>query len=400
VAIFLGDCLSELKRFEDNSVDLVYLDPPFFTQKKQVLKTRDNKVEYSFDDNWDSMEHYISFMRERLIECRRILKDTGSIFLHCDKSASHYLRVVLDEIFGMKQFQSEIIWFYRRWSNAKKGLLSAHQTIYFYSKTQDFKFNKMYTEYAPSTNIDQILQKRVRDQNGKSVYQTDNDGRIVVGEAKKGVPLSDVWNIPFLNPKAKERTGYPTQKPILLLERIIELVTDEGDIVLDPFCGSGTTLVAAKLLNRSYIGIDVNKDAIELTQSRLDNPIRTTSRVLKEGDDAYLNKTDYELALLKSINAQPVQRNSGIDGIASGPTSDFLIAIKIQKKEESLIEAKRKLLKASEGKGFSLLILVRTHLGGSSPLFAENNTDREILVVDSYDLMIQNHLVGLHGECD
>src|SRR5699024_9228610 len=139
------------------------------------------------------------------------------------------------------------IWAYKRWSNSKKGLLNNHQNIYFYSKSKSFKFNTMYTDYSPTTNLDQILQARMRDEHAKSKYKTDENGQVVLGKEKKGVPLSDIWNIPYLNPKAKERTGYPTQKPILLLEQIIKIATDEGDTVLDPFCGSGTTLVAADL---------------------------------------------------------------------------------------------------------------------------------------------------------
>ena len=185
--------------------------------------------------------------------------------MHCDRSASHYLRIALDEVFGAGNFQSEIVWFYRRWSNAKKGLLNAHQVIFFYSKTKDFKFNPVYTDYSPTTNLDQIFQKRKRDPNGKTTYKTLENGDIELVDEKKGVPLSDVWDIPYLNPKAKERVGYPTQKPILLLDRIIELVTDENDTVLDPFCGSGTTLVAAQFLNRKYIGIDLSRQAIELS---------------------------------------------------------------------------------------------------------------------------------------
>ncbi|HGJ67417.1 TPA: site-specific DNA-methyltransferase [bacterium] len=124
-----GDCLFELKKIDDKSVDLVYLDPPFYTQKRQSLKTRDNTVEYSFDDTWDNIDSYKTYIQERLLECRRVLKDSGSIFLHCDRSASHYLRIALDEVFDSKNFQSEIIWIYRRWSNAKKGLLNSHQVI-------------------------------------------------------------------------------------------------------------------------------------------------------------------------------------------------------------------------------------------------------------------------------
>lgn len=290
MSVLLGDCLEQLKNIKDESVDLIYLDPPFFTQKKQKLKTRDNSKEYSFDDCWDSINEYIDYIKLRLIECRRVLKPTGSIFLHCDKTASHYLRVALDEVFGMENFQSEIIWSYKRWSNSKVGLLNNHQNIYFYSKTKNFKFNTIYTDYSPTTNVDQILQERVRDENFKATYKIDENGKVVIGKEKKGVPLSDVWNIPFLNPKAKERTGYPTQKPILLLEQIIKIATDEGDLVLDPFCGSGTTLVAAKLLNRRYMGIDISKDAVELTKQRLENPIKTSSFLLEKRRKRIYNK--------------------------------------------------------------------------------------------------------------
>ncbi len=150
------------------------------------------------------MDTYLNFIQERLLECKRILKDSGSIFLHCDRNAFHYLKILMDKLFGITNFQSEIIWSYKRWSNSKKGLLNAHQIILFYSKTKDFKFNKIYTNYSETTNIDQILQARVRNKNGKSVYKIDNNGEIVIGQSKKGVPLSDVWEIPFLNPKLKK----------------------------------------------------------------------------------------------------------------------------------------------------------------------------------------------------
>ncbi|MCH9844827.1 MAG: site-specific DNA-methyltransferase, partial [Alphaproteobacteria bacterium] len=250
-----GDCLTELRKLKKNSIDLIYLDPPFFTQSMPTLRNRDCSTEYSFNDKWINIEAYIQYIKERLKLCKDVLKDTGSIFLHCDRSASHYLRGALDEIFGYNNFQSEIIWFYKRWSNSKKGLLNSHQIIFFYSKTNNFKFNMIYTNYSPTTNIDQIFQKRARDKNGKTIYKQNNNNIELLGE-KKGVPLSDVWEIPYLNPKAKERVGYPTQKPILLLERIIEIVTDKGDLVLDPFCGSGTTLVASQLMGRKFIGID------------------------------------------------------------------------------------------------------------------------------------------------
>ncbi len=290
------------------------------------------------------MNDYLEYMKERLIQCRRILKDTGSIFVHCDRNASHYLKVLMDEIFGINNFQSEIIWSYKRWSNSKKGLLNNHQVILFYSRTSKFKFNKIYTNYSETTNIDQILQDRVRDKQGKSVYKTDKNGEVVLGKEKKGVPLSDVWEISYLNPKAKERVGYPTQKPIILLEQIIKLVTDEDDIVMDPFAGSGTTLVAAKLLNRRYIGIDISKEAVDLAKERLEALVRTESILLKKGKKAYQNLTEKQMAILKSINAIPVQRNSGIDGFLSEYINGKPVSVKIQRVDETLNEAIEKLL--------------------------------------------------------
>jgi len=128
-ALYSGDCLTWLKTIKPESVDLVYLDPPFFTQRVQTSKTRDTSQEYGFADTWASIEEYKAFMKQRIEECKRALKDTGSIFVHCDSSASHHLRLILDEVFGPGNFQSEIIWVYRRWSNTKRGLLNAHQSI-------------------------------------------------------------------------------------------------------------------------------------------------------------------------------------------------------------------------------------------------------------------------------
>lgn len=391
MSLLLGDCLEKMKEIEDESVDLIYLDPPFFTQKEQSLKPRDNSKQYSFDDTWNSIDEYRIYIEERLKECLRVLKKTGSIFLHCDKSASHHLRLALDNVFGYNNFQSEIIWNYKRWSNSKKGLLNNHQTLYFYSKTEDFKFNTMYTDYSVTTNIDQILQDRVKNEHGKSEYKKDENGDVILGKAKKGVPLSDVWEIPFLNPKAAERVGYPTQKPILLLERIINICTDENDVVLDPFVGSGTTLVASKLLNRRFIGIDMSQDAIELCSTRLDNPIKTKSHLLEKGKGSYKNLTDEEINILKSIDAVPVQRNKGIDGFLKEHYSDKPVSVRIQKENESLTEAKRNLINASKKKQCALMILIKTNRDDLyDELLVEEENLGTILVIDSYDIKIKN----------
>lgn len=357
-----GDCLIELKKINDETIDLIYLDPPFFTQQKQVL----NKIHNSeckhleFEDSWDSLNDYLDYMKDRLLECKRVLKKTGSIFLHCDRNASHYLKVLMDKIFGENNFRSEIIWSYKRWSNSKKGLLNAHQNIYFYSKTKDYKFNTIYTDYSLTTNIDQILQNRVRDKNGITVYQKDSNGNVVSNLEKKGVPLSDVWEIPYLNPKAKERNGYPTQKPILLLEQIIKIASDEGDLVLDPFCGSGTTLAASSLLNRQYIGIDISTDAINLCKERLNgNIIKTHSQLLEKGISEYNNKSDEENVFLKMIGALPVQRNNGIDAIIPSTLNNDAIAIKFQKNNESLEEAIERINHACKIKGIKKKIIIK-----------------------------------------
>ncbi|MEC3797684.1 site-specific DNA-methyltransferase [Bacillus velezensis] len=399
MSIFLGDCLEQLKNIPDETVDLIYLDPPFYTQKTQKLRARDNLKEYSFDDSWESIQEYFNFIKDRLLECHRVLKKSGSIFLHCDKSASHYLRVALDEVFGMDKFRSEIIWAYKRWSNSKIGLLNNHQTIYFYSKSKKFKFNTIYTDYSATTNIDQILQDRVRNENAKSVYKLDENGKPIIGKEKKGVPLSDVWNIPFLNPKAKERTGYPTQKPILLLEQILKVATDEGDVVLDPFCGSGTTLVTADIMNRQYIGIDISEDAIELTKQRLDNPIKTNSHLLKKGEQEYLTKTEEELAILNSIGARPVQRNKGIDGFLKEYYEEKPVPIKIQKAGETLEEAIDKLITASKKRDCVLKILIRTNRDSNQLIQLNDFQNENLLIIDSYDFAIKSKLEnGLFSE--
>ena len=376
--IIHGNCLEKLKEIGANQVDLIYFDPPFFTQKKHSLTNRSNSKTYEFEDKYSSIDSYLLLIESTLIQCKRVLKNTGSVFLHCDKTASHNIRTVLDKVFGNENFQSEIIWSYKRWSNAKKGLLNSHQIIFFYSKTTDFKFNTLYTNYSATTNLDQILQDRERNENGKSTYKKDEKGNILLGKEKKGVPLSDVWEIPFLNPKAKERTGYPTQKPVLLLNQILNIVTDEGDLVLDPFCGSGTTCVSAKLLKRNFIGIDISKEAVELANSRLNEMVITESALLNKGADEYLEKSERELAILEEINAFPVQRNSGIDGFMKEHCNGMPVPVKIQSENETLEDAMEKLERASIGKGYALKIVIQTKESKTSRLF-DFHSDVEII---------------------
>ena len=385
--IYHGHCIEKLKEIEANKVDLIYFDPPFFTQRKHSLTNKDNSKTYEFDDKYNSIEEYLELVENVLLESKRVLKNTGSVFLHCDKTASHNIRVVMDKIFGRENFQSEIIWSYKRWSNAKKGLLNSHQVIFFYSKTQDFKFNTLYTDYSATTNLDQILQDRERNENGKSVYKKDENGNVILGKEKKGVPLSDVWEIPYLNPKAKERTGYPTQKPVLLLNQILNIVTDEGDLVVDPFCGSGTTCVSAKSLKRQFIGIDISKDAVELANSRLEEMVISESNLLNKGTSEYQEKTEKELAILQNINAFPVQRNSGIDGFLKDHFEGMPVPVKIQGEYETIEDAIEKLEKASYGKDYKMKILIQTRETGISRLFG---FDYDVTILKSLELQTKD----------
>ena len=383
-----GDCLDILEQIDNSSIDMIYLDPPFFTQKMQSLKDTQG-TEYFFGDVWNSREEYLDYMKVRVYELKRVLKDTGSIFLHCDEKASHYLRIILDDIFGEENFRSEIIWTYKRWSNSKKGLLPGHQTIFFYTKTNNYKFNIIYTEYSPTTNIDQILQERVRDNRGKAIYKHDDNGEVILSKEKKGVPMSDVWEIPFLNPKAKERVGYPTQKPIELLERIVRISTDVGDTVLDPFCGSGTTMVAAELVNRKGIGIDISRDAVEISENRLKNPYKTESRLLKSGIESYKTKSDVDSAILNQLDCDVVQRNKGIDGFLKKYYKNAPVAVKIQKATESFSEAVELLKNAGKRKKCSATILIRTQ---NDNLTRHVDIPSNMIIIDDYKIQLEHEL--------
>lgn len=376
-----GDCLEVARSMAGGTVDLTYVDPPFFTQKTHSLTTRDRTGKFEFSDEWESRSEYLEFLGLRLREFHRILKPAGSLFFHCDTNASHHIRCLLDEVFGESMFRSEIIWHYRRWSNSQRTPLASHQTLFFYSKTDAYQYHQLFDDYSPSTNVDQILQRRRRDEHGKSIYARDDAGRILNDGHKNGVPISDVWDIPYLNPKAKERVGYPTQKPILLLERVITLVTLPGDLVFDPFAGSGTTLVAAELLGRHSIGVDVSASAVELARRRLLDPVRTTSELLRKGRDAYVQADDSALAFLHGVNVVPVQRNRGIDALLNAAPGESPILLRVQRPGESLSEAAELLHAAGRGKQPATLVLVATQPRHPESLFSM--LPPEVIVVNS-----------------
>jgi len=315
--ILCGDSTKLIKKIPDNHVNLIYLDPPFFAERIFEAKGKYGKIN-SFSDTWDrDLDSYLDFMIEVLQECHRVLKDTGSLYLHCDWHAVHYLKVELDKIFGRKNFQNEIVW--RRHNvhnNTRHGTKSfgrIHDNILFYSKSKKYTWNPIYQpyseEYVTKTyrHVELETGKRfaLGDLSGpggrskgnprykfmgftrywryceSSMKRLQKENKIVHKpgnvpllkrylEDMQGVILQDVWDdVKSVQVSKKESVGYPTQKPERLLERIIQISSNEKDVVLDPMCGSGTTLVSCKNLGRNFIGIDANKQACKIARNRI-----------------------------------------------------------------------------------------------------------------------------------
>jgi DNA modification methylase len=332
--LILGDNLDILKKIESESADLIYLDPPFFSNRNYEVIWGDTGEIRSFQDRWSGgMSHYIDWLKERVEQMHRILKPTGSIFLHCDWHANAYIRVhILDRLFGENNFRGEIIWQRAQAHNdAKKKLAVLSDTIWYYSKNEKSFYKPVYTELGA---VSKDLYKKQDDrgyyqlivltapnvrygESGKEWkgYNPTNIGRswavpnIIVEElvgsdkcktmtvfekldllyennfivfSQNGVPrvkryleyskgtiLGNIWTDISFHSQAAERIGYPTQKPEALMERIIKMASNEGDVVLDPFVGGGTTIAVADRLNRKWIGIDQSVQAVKVTELRL-----------------------------------------------------------------------------------------------------------------------------------
>ena len=262
--IYCGDNLVQLAKLPDACVDLIYIDPPFNSNRNYEVFWGETREKRSFDDRHASTQGYIEFMRPRCVELARVLKKTGSFYYHCDMHASHYVKVMLDQIFGENNFLNEIIWSYRRWPTQCRFFQSMHDVIFFYQQTHDKgrPFNVEYEANSPS------YQKRFK---GKTQVLDPESGtrKLVIDEPSKGLPRRDVWEISILAGSSKERLGYPTQKPLALLERIIKASSNPNGIVLDAFCGCGTALVAAENLGRQWIGIDISPTACRVMAKRL-----------------------------------------------------------------------------------------------------------------------------------
>ena len=263
-----GDNLHVMRQLPSESVDLVYIDPPFFSNRVYNVIWGDEQEKRSFDDIWEGgLDGYLIWLNARLYEMKRLLKPTGSIYVHCDWHASHYIKVEMDKIFGYDYFQNEIIWGYAPSGRAPKyGLHRKHDIILYFNKGNEPNFNHPYTEMNPQT----LATYNKIDEKGR--YYKQSPGGISYLDEQSGRPLPSWWtDIPSFGSAtaSPERVGYPTQKPEKLLERIISASSNEGDVVLDAFVGGGTTPVVAQRLGRRWIAIDQSRVAVSVTAERL-----------------------------------------------------------------------------------------------------------------------------------
>jgi adenine specific DNA methylase Mod len=394
-SLYFGDNLEVLREsIKDESVDLVYLDPPFNSKRDYNLlfkspKGHDSDAQITaFEDSWhwgeqaerefseilhqrntdvanmmealrsflgdNDMMAYLTMMANRLLELQRVLKPTGSLYLHCDPTASHYLKIVLDGVFGKKEFRNEIIWDYSfRLMDLPSFFNRKHDVILFYAKSPDGFFKMPKTEWTKEDIISTRKQQIHVDETGEEwIWMPGGKGnsknklKKINDIIKEGKAISDVWQIPIISSSSKERLGYPTQKPLALLERIIESSSNEGDIVLDPFCGCGTAVHAAQKLNRQWIGIDITHLAISLIEKRLHDAfpgikfdVHGTPKDFDGARDlATRDKYQYQWWACSLVNAQPYQgkkkgADSGIDGLIffqddKGPAKKVIVSVK------------------------------------------------------------------------
>lgn len=330
--LFHLDNLHVMREMDSETVDLIATDPPF--NKSRDFHATPDKIASgaSFQDRWsweddvhqewvdkladdyptlmdaiwlgrkahsDGMGAYMCFMAVRLLEMRRILKPMGSIYLHCDPTASHYLRTMMDVIFGKQNFQNEIVWAYKTGGVSERRFSRKHDTILYYGKTGKTIFNpqkqKSYTKAKsrkPGTvNYGQSSAEFYIDDIG--VYNL--------------VSMKDVWDISYVGSTSSERTGFPTQKPLALYERIILASSDEGDVVLDPFAGCATTCVAAERLNRQWVGIDIWEGAHEVVLERFEQ-----EGLLRQGTQGSQMFTTGEF---KYTTEPPVREDDGVEAV-------------------------------------------------------------------------------------
>jgi len=272
---------SLLKKFA-GKIDLIYIDPPFATgadfkytteigeSGERTIKEQSIIEEKAYRDTWGKgLNSYLQMLYDRLYIMRDLLSEKGQIFVHCDWHVGHFIKLIMDEIFGKENFRNEIIWHYRRWTAGEKTYQKMHDTIFWYTKSDSYFFNLPYEPYGDWIKkdyqyIDENTGKRWRWHTVKGKRY-----KVYLEDENKGVKCNDVWQIPYIVSTANERVGYATQKPEALLSRIIKFNTEESDLIADFFCGSGTTLAVAEKLGRRWIGCDLSRWAIHVTRKRL-----------------------------------------------------------------------------------------------------------------------------------
>ena len=403
--LYCDDNLKRLPRLPGDSVDLDYLDPPFFSNRFYEVVWGDEAEVRSFEDRWaGGMQHYIGWMEERLAELHRVLKPTGSLYLHCDPHASHYLKVMVDGLFGMANFRNEIVWRRTGTHGKVRRFGPIHDVILFYSKSDTYTWNRPKKRYMrghvesyfvedengwrtnyygnvltgsgirggesgkPWRGVDPTAKGRHWAIPGDLLDEIDEDVsalgqherldllyelgyiKIIEGQAwpvyehyvqpEDGTPAPDVWayqpytegtvfgtedgidaDVRWLSPRDVERLGYPTQKPEALLERIISASSHPGDVVLDPFCGCGTTVAAAERLQRQWIGIDISATAMEIMRRRLWNQSRCVPSIVNMPDTIeelkQLKPFEFQNWIVNAVNGYQAARrvhDMGIDG--------------------------------------------------------------------------------------
>lgn len=364
--LYYGDNLTILrnhKYIKDESVDLVYLDPPFNSNQAYNILfdeqdgSRSAAQIKAFTDTWrwdkgsaaqftelvqvggdvsramqafrqllgdSNVLAYLTMMAPRLVEMRRALKLTGSVFLHCDPTSSHYLKALLDAVFGPKNFRNEIIWHYNTGGKGRNTFLRKHDTILWYTRSDEYRFLR--DQVALPRTIGTAHLRHGVDNDGREFYEDYSprkSGKQYRWYLDDGLTPMDVWtDIQALNPAARERQGYPTQKPEALLERIIKATTVEGDIILDPFCGCGTAVVTAESFGRHWIGIDVTSLATALIKRRLfdkfagkarynviGEPVSLSEAMQLAADDRY----QFQWWALGLVGARPTDEKKGAD---------------------------------------------------------------------------------------
>jgi len=406
--LYFGDNLDIMREYiPDESIDLIYLDPPFNSKATyNVLFQEKNGTESgaqieAFSDTWqwgheseqayhelvtqgpkkladliqamrsflgtNDMMAYLVMMAIRLVEMHRALKPTGSIYLHCDPTASHYLKILMDSIFSAYNFRNEVIWHYSGWNAKLRGSFNnRHDILLFYGKASNQTFNSYAIPWASEEEYVRVRKQKVHqdDESNKYVMSDAGGGKRVKRYLKEamsyGKPIDDVWDIPKLNNSSKERLGYPTQKPEALLERIINASSNEGDIVMDPFCGCGTTIAVAERLGRKWIGIDITNLAVTLMKHRLEDtfsPDLSPYEVIGDPKDIYgaralaeHDRYQFEWWALGKVAARPAQdkkkgADKGIDGYVyfidddSGRAKKIVIQVKSGKVNFGYIQA-------------------------------------------------------------